>query len=71
MGGGGSWPVLQQAAAHLYTQQGRYEEALRIMLQLRSQAVFEYISHHALVDRVSAFAAGGAPETSLALAMDS
>ncbi|KAI3429426.1 hypothetical protein D9Q98_005520 [Chlorella vulgaris] len=57
MGGGGSWPVLQQAAAHLYTQQGRYEEALRIMLQLRSKAVFEYISHHALVDRVSAFAA--------------
>jgi hypothetical protein len=60
MSGAGDWPLLQEAAAHLYTQQGRYEDALRLLLQLRSPAVFDYIARHALVDRVSPFAAGGA-----------
>lgn len=33
-GGAGSWLALQHAAAHLYTAQGRHEEALRLMLQV-------------------------------------
>ncbi|EFN59982.1 hypothetical protein CHLNCDRAFT_133107 [Chlorella variabilis] len=57
MGGSGDWPVLQEAASHLYTVQGRHEEALKLMLQLRSQAVFDYIARHALIDRISPFAA--------------
>jgi len=31
----GSWPVLQQVASHLYTAQGRHEEALKLQLQVR------------------------------------
>lgn len=34
MGGSGDWPVLQEAASHLYTVQGRHEEALKLMLQV-------------------------------------
>ena len=31
---GGSWPDLQQVAAHLYTVQGRHEEALQLLVQV-------------------------------------
>ncbi|KAL4447636.1 hypothetical protein ABPG75_004855 [Micractinium tetrahymenae] len=55
--GSGAWPALQQVAAHLYTAQGRHEEALQLMLQLRSPAVFEYIARHAMVDRLAPYAA--------------
>lgn len=59
MGGtSGSWPVLQQVAAHLYTVQGRHEEALRLQLQLRSPVVFDYVARHALEDRLPPYAAG-------------
>lgn len=31
---GPAWPELQQVAAHLYTVQGRHEEALQLQLQV-------------------------------------
>ena len=38
MGGSpGDWPALQQAAAQLFTLQGRHEEALRLQLQARTR----------------------------------
>jgi len=32
--GARAWPELQQVAAHLYTVQGRHEEALELQLQV-------------------------------------
>lgn len=55
--GGPAWPELQQVAAHLYTVQGRHEEALQLQLQLRSLAVFDYISQHALEGRLAPYVA--------------
>ncbi|PSC74814.1 vacuolar sorting-associated 41-like protein [Micractinium conductrix] len=54
---GGSWPDLQQVAAHLYTVQGRHEEALQLLVQMRSPSVFDYIARHALVGRLAPYAA--------------
>lgn len=60
MGGAGAcqWPALQAVAAHLFSVQGRHDEALRLQLQLRSPAVFDYIARHALVGSLTPLAAG-------------
>lgn len=55
---GGETPALQRVAALLFTQQRKYEPALRIYLRQGDPAVFDFVSHHALLGVLGPYAAG-------------
>ncbi len=52
--GGDSLPLLQSMAL-LYSQQGRYDMALTILLRLRDPLVFDFVKKHALLTSVARY----------------